>query len=54
VLLGMGGLVTLILVLRFGQIAMKLGLASRGIDDLEFADGQGTRERFTKPELPKT
>jgi uncharacterized membrane protein YdjX (TVP38/TMEM64 family) len=43
VLLGIGGLATLVLVLRFGQIAMKLGLASRAVDDLEFS---GRRSRI--------
>ena len=39
VLLGIGGLATLVLVLRFGQIAIKLGLASRAADDLELTGG---------------
>ena len=39
VLLGIGGLATLVLVLRFGQIAIKLGLASRPADDLELTGG---------------
>jgi uncharacterized membrane protein YdjX (TVP38/TMEM64 family) len=39
VLLGIGGLATLVLVLRLGQITMKLGLAPRAADDLEFTDG---------------
>ena len=39
VLLGIGGLATLVLVLRFAQIAIKLGLASRTADDLEFTGG---------------
>ena len=43
VLLGIGGLATVVLVLRFGQIAMKLGLASRAVDDFEFTGGQGAR-----------
>src|SRR6516162_3281858 len=34
-LLGIGGLATLVLVIRFGQIVMKLGVASQGADDLE-------------------
>jgi uncharacterized membrane protein YdjX (TVP38/TMEM64 family) len=39
VLLGIGGLATLVLVLRLGQIAIKLGLASRPADDLELTGG---------------
>jgi uncharacterized membrane protein YdjX (TVP38/TMEM64 family) len=35
VLLGIGGLATLVLVLRLGQIAIKLGLSPRATDDLE-------------------
>jgi len=35
-LLGGGGLATLILIVRLGQIAVKLGLASRAAEDLEF------------------
>jgi uncharacterized membrane protein YdjX (TVP38/TMEM64 family) len=35
-LLGIGGLATLLLIARLGQIAMKLGLASRPPADLEF------------------
>jgi uncharacterized membrane protein YdjX (TVP38/TMEM64 family) len=42
ILLTTGGLATLILVLRLGQIAMKLGLVSRAPDDLELA---GDRSR---------
>jgi len=41
VLLGIGVLATLVLVLRLGQIAMKLGLAARATDDLEFAGERG-------------
>jgi uncharacterized membrane protein YdjX (TVP38/TMEM64 family) len=37
--LGIGGLATLVLVVRLGQIAMKLGLASRAADDLELTGG---------------
>ena len=39
VLLGIGGLATLVLVLRLGQIAIKLGLASRPANDLEPTGG---------------
>jgi uncharacterized membrane protein YdjX (TVP38/TMEM64 family) len=39
VLLGIGGLATLVLVLRLGQIVVKLGLASRAADDLELTGG---------------
>jgi len=39
VLLGAGGLATLLLVLRLGHIAIKLGLASRPADDLELTGG---------------
>jgi uncharacterized membrane protein YdjX (TVP38/TMEM64 family) len=39
VLLGVGGLATLVLVLRFGQIAMRVGIASRAADDLELTGG---------------
>ena len=39
VLLGAGGLATLLLVLRLGHIAIKLGLASRPADDLELTSG---------------
>ena len=41
VLLGIGVLATLVLVLRLGQIAMKLGLAVRATDDLEFTGERG-------------
>ena len=41
VLLGIGALATLVLVLRLGQIALKLGLAARATDDLEFTDDRG-------------
>lgn len=41
VLLGIGVLATLVLVLRLGQIAMKLGLAARATDDLEFTGERG-------------
>jgi uncharacterized membrane protein YdjX (TVP38/TMEM64 family) len=41
ILLGIGGLATLVLVLRFGQIAIKLGLTSRAADDLELTAGPG-------------
>ena len=40
-LLGIGVLATLVLVLRLGQIAMKLGLAARATDDLEFTGERG-------------
>jgi len=40
-LLGIGALATLVLVLRLGQIAMKLGLAVRATDDLEFTGERG-------------
>jgi uncharacterized membrane protein YdjX (TVP38/TMEM64 family) len=40
-LLGVGGLATLIFIVRLGQIAMKLGLASRPADDLEFTGDHG-------------
>jgi uncharacterized membrane protein YdjX (TVP38/TMEM64 family) len=40
-LLGVGGLATLILIARFGQIAMKLRLGSRPAADLEFTSDQG-------------
>ena len=39
VLLAVGGLATLLLVLRLGQIAIKLGLAARPADDLELTSG---------------
>ncbi len=39
VLLGIGGVATLVLVLRLGQIAIKLGLASRAADDFELTNG---------------
>jgi uncharacterized membrane protein YdjX (TVP38/TMEM64 family) len=39
VLLGAGGLATLLLVLRLGHIAIKLGLASRPAVDLELTGG---------------
>jgi uncharacterized membrane protein YdjX (TVP38/TMEM64 family) len=39
VLLGIGGLATLVLVLRFGQIAIRLGIASRAADDRELTGG---------------
>ena len=41
VLLGIGVLATLVLVLRLGQIAMKLGLAPPAADDLEFTSDRG-------------
>jgi uncharacterized membrane protein YdjX (TVP38/TMEM64 family) len=40
-LLGIGSLATLILIARFGQIAMKLRLASWPAADLEFTSDQG-------------
>ena len=41
VLLGIGVLATLVLILRLGQIAMKLGLAARTTDDVQFTDDRG-------------
>jgi uncharacterized membrane protein YdjX (TVP38/TMEM64 family) len=41
VLLGLGVLATLVLVLRLGQIAMKLGLAPRATDELEATGDRG-------------
>ena len=40
-LLGIGVLATLVLVLRLGKIVMKLGLAPRATDDLEFTRDRG-------------
>jgi hypothetical protein len=46
VLVGIGVLATLVLVLRLGQIAMKLGLAARATDDLEFTGERGHADNF--------
>jgi uncharacterized membrane protein YdjX (TVP38/TMEM64 family) len=44
-LLGIGGVATLLLIVRFGQIAVKLGVAPSGFGDLEFT---GERARVNK------
>ena len=46
VLLGIGVLATLVLVLRLGQIAMKLGLAAQATDDLEFTGDRGRADNL--------
>jgi uncharacterized membrane protein YdjX (TVP38/TMEM64 family) len=46
VLLGIGVLATLVLILRLGQIAMKLGLATRTTDDLEFTGDRGRADNL--------
>lgn len=46
VLLGVGGLATLVLVLRLGQIAMKLGLASQATDDPDLTGDRGRADNL--------
>jgi uncharacterized membrane protein YdjX (TVP38/TMEM64 family) len=45
-LLGIGGLATLILITRFGQIAMKLRLAPHTAAELEFISDQGRADHL--------
>jgi uncharacterized membrane protein YdjX (TVP38/TMEM64 family) len=47
VLLGTGGLATLILIVRFGQNAIKLGLAPWAAADLEFTSGQSQADNLS-------
>ena len=46
VLLGVGGLATLVLVLRIGQIAMKLGLASQATDAPDLTGDRGRADNL--------